>query len=70
MGDSGRMEWSQSLQEAVLCFSQRSWAACVLGLLQLCLRLCLWLFLELQGTVAGDGGGSVDFIQGGAGGRE
>ena len=69
-GVSDRVGWVQSLQEAVLCFSQGFLAARTLWLLWVCLGLCLWLFLELQGTVTGDGRGSVDFVQGGAGGRK
>lgn len=65
-----RVGWVQSLQEAVLCFGQGFLAARTLWLLWVCLGLCLWLFLELQGTVTGDGRGSVDFVQGGAGGRK
>lgn len=69
-GVSDRVGWVQSLQEAVLCFGQGFLAARTLWLLWVCLGLCLWLFLELQGTVTGDGRGSVDFVQGGAGGRK
>lgn len=62
------------LEEAVLRLGPGPGAACLQRPLWFWLqlppgfklRLWLWLLLGLQGAVTGDGGGGVDFIQGGA----